>query len=115
MPLEAKAFVNPRSKSLRSYDLQFSPPILARTTLLNFKKDGKILNLPLYALSELGRFVARPLTGEPGWKNGVNGVGMVRVAPGGPKAIFPLFQRKKAQSQAFLFVFRALFFIFFQI
>ena len=64
-PLEAKAGVNPRSKSLRSYDLQFSPPILVRATLLNFKKDGKILNLPLYALSELGRFVASPLTGLP--------------------------------------------------
>ena len=49
-PLEVKAGVNLRSKSLRSYDSQFSPPALVRTTLLNFKKDGKILNLPLYAL-----------------------------------------------------------------
>ena len=53
-PLEVKAGINPRSKSLRSYDLQFSPSALVRTTLLNFKKDGKILNLPLYALSVLG-------------------------------------------------------------
>jgi len=41
-PLEVKAGINPRSKSLRSYDLQFAPPTLVRTTLLNFKKDGKI-------------------------------------------------------------------------
>ncbi|MBW1892633.1 MAG: ATP-binding protein [Deltaproteobacteria bacterium] len=56
-PLEVKAGINPRSKSLRSYDLQFAPPTLVRTTLLNFKKDGKILNLPLYALSTLSKFI----------------------------------------------------------
>ena len=51
LPLEVKAGINPQSKSLRSYDLQFSPPLLTRTTLLNLTKDGKILNLPLYAIS----------------------------------------------------------------
>jgi predicted AAA+ superfamily ATPase len=53
VPLEVKAGINPRSKSLRSYDIQFAPPVLARSTLLNFKRDGKILNLPLYAVSFL--------------------------------------------------------------
>ena len=52
-PLEVKTGINPRSKSLKSYDLQFAPPKLARTTLFNFKKDGKIHNLPLYAISLL--------------------------------------------------------------
>jgi predicted AAA+ superfamily ATPase len=50
-PLEAKAGINPRSKSLRSYDEQFNPPTLSRTTLLNLKHDGKICNYPLYALT----------------------------------------------------------------
>jgi uncharacterized protein len=58
-PLEVKAGINPRSKSLRSYDMQFSPPVLARATLLNIKKDGKILNLPLYSLSLLSEMVTR--------------------------------------------------------
>ncbi len=57
-PLEVKADVNPRSKSLRSYDMQFSPSVLARVTLLNLKKDVKILNLPLYALSLLPDMVS---------------------------------------------------------
>jgi predicted AAA+ superfamily ATPase len=57
-PLEVKAGINPRSKSLRSYDMQFSPSVLVRATLLNLKKDGKILNLPLYALSLLPDMVA---------------------------------------------------------
>jgi predicted AAA+ superfamily ATPase len=52
-PLEVKAGVNLRSKSLRSFDVQFSPPVLTRASLLNLKKDGKILNLPLYTLSRL--------------------------------------------------------------
>ncbi len=56
-PIEVKAGINPRSKSLRSYDFQFSPDMLVRTTLLNFKKDGKILNLPLYAFSTLPKFI----------------------------------------------------------
>jgi hypothetical protein len=41
--------------------MQFSPPVLARATLLNFEKDGKILNLPLYALSRLPDMVARDI------------------------------------------------------
>lgn len=54
-PLEVKAGINPKSKSLKSYDLQFQPARLMRTNLLNFKKDGKICNLPLYAVSLLPR------------------------------------------------------------
>ena len=57
-PLEVKAGINPRSKSLKSYDLQFQPARLMRTNLLNFKGDGKICNLPLYAVSLLPRFVS---------------------------------------------------------
>ena len=57
-PLEVKAGINPKSKSLTSYDLQFNPAALARTNLLNLKKDGKIYNLPLYAVSLLSALLA---------------------------------------------------------
>jgi len=50
-PLEAKAGINPRSKSLLSYDKKYNPNIMSRTTLLNLKHDGKISNYPLYAIS----------------------------------------------------------------
>ena len=50
-PLEAKAGINPKSKSLDSFDKQFSPSILSRTTLLNLRHDGKIVNYPLYAFT----------------------------------------------------------------
>ncbi|MBE9581019.1 MAG: ATP-binding protein [Proteobacteria bacterium] len=50
-PLEAKAGINPKSKSLNSFDHQFRPVVLSRTTLLNMRRDGKICNYPLYAVS----------------------------------------------------------------
>jgi len=57
-PLEVKAGINPKSKSLKSYDLQFKPYRLARANLLNLKKNDKICNLPLYAVSLLPRLLA---------------------------------------------------------
>ena len=50
-PLEVKAGVNPKSRSLRVYDHAYSPPILSRASLLNLRRDGRILNYPLYAIS----------------------------------------------------------------
>lgn len=55
LPLEVKSGINPKSKSLRIYDEKFHPARLLRTTPLNLRQDGKILNLPLYALSALER------------------------------------------------------------
>jgi predicted AAA+ superfamily ATPase len=57
-PLEVKAGINPKSKSLQPYDLQFNPASQARTNLLNLKKDGKVFNLPLYAISILSALIA---------------------------------------------------------
>ena len=57
VPLEVKAGVNPRSKSLRSFDSQFAPPLLVRSTLLNLKRDARVLNIPLYALPNGLRFI----------------------------------------------------------
>ena len=67
-PLEVKAGINVKSKSLKSYDTQFAPDLLVRTNLLNFKQDGKICNIPLYAVSGLTRLVQsasrRPAQGQ---------------------------------------------------
>jgi len=57
VPVEVKAGLSRRSKSLKSYDQQFAPEVLVRTNLLNLKKDGKICNVPLYAAALLDRFV----------------------------------------------------------
>jgi len=50
MPLEVKAGVSKQKKSLRIYGDKYHPPILSRSTLMNFKEDGSIRNYPLYAL-----------------------------------------------------------------
>lgn len=53
IPLEVKAGENPKSKSLLSYAEKFTPPVLTRTTRLNLKKDGRLINLPLYMIARL--------------------------------------------------------------
>ena len=49
-PIEVKSGINPRSKSLKSYDNQFSPIVLIRTTLLNFKQR-LVLGCPSFGAS----------------------------------------------------------------
>jgi len=59
VPIEVKAGLNLKSKSLRSFEQQYAPGILVRTNLLNLKMDGRICNVPLYAVSLLDRFARR--------------------------------------------------------
>ncbi len=54
-PLEVKSGIHPHSRSLDSYDKQFSPSCLIRTSLLNLKQDAKTCNFPLYAISLLSK------------------------------------------------------------
>ncbi len=49
-PFEVKAGINPKSKSLISYNQKFNPCLMIRSNLLNLKKDGQYLNIPLYAV-----------------------------------------------------------------
>jgi predicted AAA+ superfamily ATPase len=51
LPLEVKAGVNPKSKSLQSFDKKYNPSVLVRTTLLNLKRENHLINIPLYALA----------------------------------------------------------------
>lgn len=50
LPLEAKAGVNPKSKSLVVYRERFNPKLSLRTTLLNLKQQDTLINIPLYAI-----------------------------------------------------------------
>jgi len=58
LPLEVKSGINPKSKSLQVYDEKSHPARLLRTTPLNLRHDGKILNIPLYALAEIDRLAS---------------------------------------------------------
>lgn len=70
VPVEVKAGLNLKSKSLKSYDQQLSPKILARINLRNLKQDGKICNIPLYAVSLLPKLLVHPLATDVGTATG---------------------------------------------
>lgn len=50
-PLEVKAGVSRRKTSLISYGEKFTPPVLSRATLMNFKRQESLCNYPLYAIA----------------------------------------------------------------
>ncbi|MCD7728003.1 MAG: ATP-binding protein [Ruminococcus sp.] len=51
VPVEVKAEVNLKSKSLKTYCEKYSPQIAVRTSMAEYKKENWLLNLPLYAIS----------------------------------------------------------------
>lgn len=53
VPLEVKAEVNLKAKSLKTYHEKYNPPVSIRTSMADYKKEDWIVNLPLYAIEEL--------------------------------------------------------------
>ena len=53
VPVEVKAEVNLRAKSLKSYQEKFSPEISVRTSMADYKKEEWLVNLPLYAIDQI--------------------------------------------------------------
>lgn len=56
-PLEVKAGINLKSKSLQSFNAKFNTDLLFRTSLRNLRRDGNVCNIPLYALDSLPRLL----------------------------------------------------------
>lgn len=55
IPIEVKAETNLRSKSLKAYYEKFGPQLSIRTSMADYQKEEWLLNLPLYAINEVGR------------------------------------------------------------
>jgi predicted AAA+ superfamily ATPase len=53
IPVEVKAEVNLKAKSLKTYRDKFNPELSVRTSMANYKKEGWLVNLPLYAVEEI--------------------------------------------------------------
>lgn len=53
IPIEVKAEENLQAKSLRVYQEKFSPKVAVRTSMANYKAEGNLINLPLYAITEI--------------------------------------------------------------
>ena len=53
IPVEVKAETNLRAKSLKTYQEKFTHEIAVRTSMADFKKEDRLVNLPLYAVEQI--------------------------------------------------------------
>ena len=53
IPVEVKAEVNLKAKSLKTYYEKYQPKISVRTSMVDYKKEDWLVNLPLYTVSEV--------------------------------------------------------------
>lgn len=53
IPVEVKAEINLKAKSLKTYCEKFQPKIAVRTSMADYKKEDWLINLPLYAVEEI--------------------------------------------------------------
>ena len=57
VPVEVKAEVNLRAKSLKTYHEKFQPEISIRTSMADYKKEDWLTNLPLYMIDMLPEII----------------------------------------------------------
>jgi predicted AAA+ superfamily ATPase len=55
IPLEVKAAENLQAKSLKSYCAKYSPKIAIRTSMSDYRQEETLVNLPLYAISQIAK------------------------------------------------------------
>ena len=55
IPVEVKAEINLRAKSLKTYQEKFAPEIAIRTSMADFKKEDRLVDLPLYAIEQIAK------------------------------------------------------------
>lgn len=55
VPVEVKAEVNLKAKSLKTYREKFSPEKSIRSSMADYKKEDGLINLPLYAIGQAKR------------------------------------------------------------
>lgn len=53
MPVEVKAEVNLKAKSLKTYREKFDPELSIRTSMADYREEDGLVNLPLYAVGEM--------------------------------------------------------------
>lgn len=53
IPIEVKAEVNLKAKSLKAYQDKFHPKISIRTAMTDYNKEEWLINLPLFAINEI--------------------------------------------------------------
>ena len=56
-PIEVKAEINLRAKSLKTYCEKYKPNLAIRTSMADYKEEDTLTNLPLYVIEEVGKSV----------------------------------------------------------
>lgn len=69
IPIEVKAEINLRAKSLKTYRERFSPSLAVRTSMADYKEEDGLLDLPLYAIGTLADFSIKRLPSPPHGQN----------------------------------------------
>ena len=64
IPIEAKASVNLRAKSLKAYMDYYEPPVALRTSLARLDRNVNLYDIPLYLLGEFRDIIKRPFKSE---------------------------------------------------
>jgi len=59
IPIEVKAEENLQAKSLKVYYQKYNPATVIRTSMSDFRKEEWMINLPLYAISELPHLIQK--------------------------------------------------------
>ena len=57
IPIEAKASINLRAKSLKAYINYYEPPVALRTSLTRLGRNGNLYDIPLYLLGEFQNII----------------------------------------------------------
>lgn len=55
VPVEVKAELNLKAKSLKTYQEKFLPELSIRTSMTDYKKEEWLVNLPLYAIDQISK------------------------------------------------------------
>lgn len=63
VPVEVKAEENLRAKSLKVFRDKFKPEISVRTSMSDYRKEDWLVNLPLYAISEIEEVIGTQSNG----------------------------------------------------
>lgn len=58
IPVEVKAEENLKAKSLKVFHQKYNPALTIRTSMSDFRREDWLVNLPLYALSELTMIIS---------------------------------------------------------
>jgi predicted AAA+ superfamily ATPase len=58
IPIEVKAGINLKAKSLNVYKEKFNPNKMIRTSLADYKKSDNLFDIPLYMLEQLNKICA---------------------------------------------------------